>query len=84
MIALRIQPLRIEGRVLLPVGQSLTIQSDYLNTRRAIVEECRERGWFVHRRSRQLCACVAEGVVPAEVVYTADGGLIGVWKGGIL
>lgn len=80
---LTLQPLRTEGRVLLPVGNPQTIESDYLNTRRAIVEECGERGMCLHKRSADLARCVA-GVSPAAVAYTVGGGmLVGVWIGGV-
>lgn len=81
MIPLTFRPLRAEGRVLLPVGQPMTIESDYLNLRRAIVTEAGERGWCIHRRSRDLCRCVAGEVPPVEIVYSVGGGLLGVWKG---
>jgi hypothetical protein len=83
MIALTFRPLRANGRVLLPVGQPVTIESDYLHTRRAIVAEAGERGWCIHKRSRDLCRCVAGEVAPAEIVYSVGGEmLLGVWKGG--
>lgn len=82
MITLTIQPLRADGRVLLPTGTPKTIESDYLNSRRAIVEECGERGMCLHKRSADLARCVS-GVSPAAVAYTVGGEmLVGVWIGG--
>lgn len=83
MITLTLQPLRADGRVLLPVGKPQTIESDYLNTRRAIVEECGERDMCLHKRSAALARCVAGERAPVAVAYTVGGGmLVGVWIGG--
>lgn len=83
MISLTFQPLRADGRVLLPVGKPQTITSDYLNTRRAIVEECAERGMCLHKRSKDLTQYVATEKAPYAVAYTVGGEvLVGVWIGG--
>lgn len=82
MITLTIHPLRADGRVLLPTGTPKTIESDYLNSRRAIVEECGQRGMCLHKRSADLARCVA-GTAPSAVAYTVGGEmLVGVWIGG--
>lgn len=83
MITLTIQPLRTEGRVLLPVGKPQTITTDYLNVRRAVVEVCGERGWYIHKRSKDLARCVS-GAAPVAVACTVGGQmLLGVWIGGV-
>jgi hypothetical protein len=83
MITLTFQPLRTEGRVLVPAGQPVVVETDYLHLGRAIVEASGERGLCVHRRSRDLCQCVAGETAPAEVVYSVGGEqLLGVWRGG--
>lgn len=81
MITLTLQPLRTEGRVLVPTGKPQTITSDYLNSHRAVIEECGERDWFVHKRSKDLTRCVS-GEAPLAIACTVGGEtLIGVWKG---
>lgn len=78
-------PLRTEGRVLVPrMTAHMVVESDYLNSRRAIVEECGERGMCLHKRSADLARCVAGEKAPTAVAYTVGGGmLVGVWIGGV-
>lgn len=83
-ITLTVQPLHTEGKVLMPIGQPFTIESDYLHVGRAIVEESRERGWCVHKRSKDLARRVSAQVAPREVVKSEGGMLLGVWLGGAL
>lgn len=84
MITLTFQPLQTQGRVLVPTGQPTVVQSDYLHYGRAIIAEAGARGWCVHRRSRELCQCVAGETAPAEIVFSASGDLLlGVWRGGV-
>jgi hypothetical protein len=81
MITLTFQPLRAYGRILLPVGKPQTIATDYLNSHRAVIEECGDRGWFVHKRSKELARSVS-GDAPLAIACTVGGGaLIGIWKG---
>lgn len=82
-ITLTIQPLRTEGKLLLPIGRSFEIVSDYLNSRRAIVEESRERNWSVHVRSVALARRVSAETPPKAVVKSEGGVLLGVWIGGV-
>jgi hypothetical protein len=84
MIALKFQPLQSLESILLPIGEPLVIQSDYLHTRRALVEACAERGWAIHYKSKALARCVStEDSQPCEVVRTAKSLLMAVWVGGV-
>jgi len=84
-LALKFQPLRSEGRVLLPAGEPLVVQSDHLHTRRALVEACAERGWAIHYKSKELARCVStDEDQPREVVRTGGKMLMAVWIGGAL
>lgn len=82
-ITLTVQPVHTEGKVLMPIGRSFAIVSDYLNSRRAIVEECRERNWSVHKRSGDLARCVSAETAPNAVVQSEGGVLLAVWVGGV-
>ena len=85
MIALKFQPLKLVGRILLPAGEPLVVQSDHLHTRRALVEACAERGWAIHYRSQELAKCVStDESQPREVVRTSGKMLMAVWIGGAL
>jgi hypothetical protein len=59
----------------------VTVQTDYLNVKRSIVETCRERGWEVHPRSKELVRSVGWETIPDAVVSTPDG-LMAVWVAG--
>jgi hypothetical protein len=79
MISLHFIPLFPVGRVLVPRGEGIRVESDYLHTRRAIREECCERGWSISRQSIQLGRCVTAVNPPVEVVVVPGGQLYGVW-----
>ena len=82
-LTLTVQPLRTEGKVLLPIGAPFEILSDYLHITRAVREESRERGWSVHKRSEQLVRCVVGETSPSAVVKSGGGLLLAVYVGGV-
>lgn len=81
MITLLVKPLRTEGRVLIPTGSPIVIDSDYLNVKRAVVEECHAKGWTLSSKSAKLRRQVA-GESPFAVAKTGSGMLMGIWRVG--
>jgi len=81
MITLLAKPLRTEGRVLIPTGSPIVIDSDYLNVKRAVVEECHAKGWTLSSQSAKLRTQVA-GESPLAVAKTGSGMLMGIWRVG--
>lgn len=82
-MTLTIRPLVAEGKMLLPVGQPFNIVTDYLHIGRAVIEECRERNWSVHKRSKAFTRRVSAETPPKAVVRSEGGLLLAVWVGGV-
>lgn len=81
MITLLAKPLIAQGRVLVPTGSPIVIDSDYLNIKRAVVEECAVRNWSVSSQSAKLRRQVA-GEPPFAVAKSEGGMLLGLWRVG--
>jgi hypothetical protein len=79
---LTIQPMHVEGRVLTPMGDAWRTTSDYLNSRRAVVMECKEKNWEISPRSETLARCVSAETIPDYVAKSEGGILLAIWVGG--
>lgn len=80
---LTVQPLRRVENVLVQMGDAFTVETDWLNSRRATVELCKERHWEISPRSETLARCVSSETAPNYVAKSEGGVLLAIWIGAV-